>query len=436
MRHVVFVPGIMGSRLRTPKGELVWPPSVLETQTRYGRIDELLREDLAVDGPIREVWCFGVYRPLIETLTAMGFDERGARPTLHMAAYDWRRDLEVLAAGLAQRLAAIAAADDGDIAIVAHSMGGLVARLVLEGPEHRTAGWFGRVRLLATLGTPHMGAPLALARILGLDSTLGVSGADFARFAADRRYPSGYQLLPQRSEYPAWDVAGQGPLAALDIFQPAVARRLGLDTRLLARARWVHDRLAKGKRPDDVRYFQFAGTGHPTATRVNVGTTGLHVTVSADAGDGTVPLWSAAPLAGQKHLVAGNHTDFLAKDAFKAVFWRLFGKSYPVPPMGAAPQLALSLDAAVYGSGQALALQLVPTVPQSRISGAVTVERTDAPDKPWQPFRDPLRLDYDGPATPRLAVIVPAMGRGGFYRIGFDGQPSATAPALCSVTGE
>jgi hypothetical protein len=37
MDCVVFLPGTMGSVLSTPDGEVVWPPTVFETQTSYNR---------------------------------------------------------------------------------------------------------------------------------------------------------------------------------------------------------------------------------------------------------------------------------------------------------------------------------------------------------------------------------------------------------------
>lgn len=433
LQHVILVPGIMGSELFTPQGEKVWPPTVLEMQTSYGRIDELLRDDLRVGDIIRKVWCVGVYRPLIQTLNDIGYAEGGGGQTLTVFAYDWRLDLERLADRLAAKVATLAAGG-AEVAIVAHSMGGLIARLMLERPKFRTAPWFAQVRLLVTLGTPHLGAPLALARIMGMEKTLGVSGADFRRFAADRRYPSGYQLLPPRTEAPCWDVAAGGDLAALDIHDPAVAQRLRLDMQQLARARWVQDELAAGQRPGHVRYFQFAGTGHTTATRVNIGAVSASFTASADAGDGTVPLWSAAPLAGQKQVVPGGHNDFFGHDAFKAVFYRLFGASFPVPPLGAAPVMTLSVPELVLRADRPIEVALYPSVAVTEIRGRLTLARTGDPDTPWTEFRPPVPLVYEGPEIGRLVVSLPPVEQPGFYRIGFDGAPAASAPVIFAAS--
>ncbi len=48
-----------------------------------------------------------------------------------------------------------------DIALVGHSMGGLVARSACHQGDEAGLAWVGRVRQVVSLGTPHMGAPLA-----------------------------------------------------------------------------------------------------------------------------------------------------------------------------------------------------------------------------------------------------------------------------------
>jgi pimeloyl-ACP methyl ester carboxylesterase len=51
--------------------------------------------------------------------------------------------------------------DCDDLALVGHSMGGLVARSACHQGALRGAAWTRRVRHVISLGTPHMGAPLA-----------------------------------------------------------------------------------------------------------------------------------------------------------------------------------------------------------------------------------------------------------------------------------
>jgi hypothetical protein len=127
-------------------------------------------------------------------------------------------------------------------------------------------------------------------------------------------------------------------IGAVDIYDTATATRLGLDPELLGRARFVHESLARGAPPPGVRYFYFAGTGHETVTRVNVlereGAYPIEemvVTRTEDAGDGTVPFWSALPMAVQKQVVVNEHTKVFRGLPFKRVFYRLLGGDLGIP---------------------------------------------------------------------------------------------------------
>jgi phospholipase A1 len=435
MKCVMFVPGTMGSVLSTPAGEEVWPPTPFEVATGYRRKQKLLQEDLVVGDIVREVSCFDVYKPLVETFAAIGFKESGSGDRLHLFPHDWRRDLETLADQLAARLDALPA-DVTSIAVVAHSMGGLVSRLMLEAGKFDTKPWFRKINSFLTLATPHLGAPLALARILGLDSAMGISAADFREIAGDRRYPSGYQLLPAPGEAACWDIKAGGTLNDLDIYDPAVATSLGLDPTLVARAAWVHATLTNGKAPAHVRYFYFAATGHKTATRVNVGTNSRQVTRSEDAGDGTVPMWSALPISAQKQLVVGEHASFFSETTFKAVFFRLFGKNFPTPPVGAAgtETAALSVQSLTITKTDEIELLIAPSAPVERVEGKVVLERTDGPDKSFTPFGEAREVRYAGPPIPMLKLRLPAIGTPGFYKVRFVGRPSEQKPAQFAVT--
>ena len=426
MDCVVFLPGTMGSVLSTPDGEVVWPPTVAEAQFGYTRKAKLLRPDLVVSDIVRSVACFGVYQPLVDQLNDAGFPEAGPGNSgggnrLNILAYDWRLDLERLSNQLANSLDAIAKTGVQSITIVAHSMGGLIARLALESGKHDGEAWFPKVKSFISVGTPHLGAPLALARILGMDSSLGISGPDFREIASDRRYPSGYQLLPPPGEGICWDIASL-TLQPMNIYDPAVAAKLGLDPVLLVRAKFVHDTLRAGKAPAHTRYFYFAGTGHKTATRINVGSTGRQITLSDDAGDGTVPLWSALPVTGQKQLVVGEHAKFFTQSTFKAVFFRLLGKTFSQPPIGlAGTALDLSVQSPIIPKSHEVELLLISAAPVPEIKGEVTIERTEDPAKPWVTFRAPAPVVYTGPPLSHLRLLLPATGKTGLFRLSFGG---------------
>lgn len=97
---------------------------------------------------------FHVYDNLIETLEANGYV---SSTTLFEFPYDWRNPNADTARLLKKKIADIkSACACSRVDIVAHSMGGLVARAYVESPS------FGfDVRKLIFLGTPHLGTPSA-----------------------------------------------------------------------------------------------------------------------------------------------------------------------------------------------------------------------------------------------------------------------------------
>jgi pimeloyl-ACP methyl ester carboxylesterase len=78
--------------------------------------------------------------------------------------YNSGRHVSENGASLADLLEALVAAwplPVSEIALVGHSMGGLVARSGCHLAAERGDAWVGRVRHVVSLGTPHLGAPLA-----------------------------------------------------------------------------------------------------------------------------------------------------------------------------------------------------------------------------------------------------------------------------------
>jgi pimeloyl-ACP methyl ester carboxylesterase len=255
----------MGCRLAKPgindrPGEEVWPPTIIEFVTGYERLDDLLRGDLVATGILGNVSFKAVYSPLEALIAESGFLPDGTEKFSAPFIYDWRRDIIETAERLAEHLDQVAREGADEITIIAHSTGGLVARLALEDPRSQGRRGISRTVLLVTVGTPHSGAPLALARALGLDGGVGISATGFKRISTDPRYPSGYQLLPTPDDAACWDQAS-GDLRPIDIYDPAKAARLGLVPDMVEYASNVHKRLREGMLPVKLRYVSTAGTG-------------------------------------------------------------------------------------------------------------------------------------------------------------------------------
>ena len=415
MKLTVFIPGIMGSELFLGD-EKLWPPKVNETIGGYKRVDRLL-DDAVVPGEIIEkVACFDVYEPILDFLARTEPDER-----FLAFPYDWRQDLEDTAGRLADTLDAVAGADE--VRIVAHSMGGLVSRVLLESGAFEDRPWFARVTQLITLATPHKGAPQALVSILGIDGTMGLSPADAKRVTGDARYPSTYQLLPAPDDQGAWDVTS--PAARLiDLYADGEAV-LGLDPALLDRARWLHETIGPARRPPHVRYFAFVASGHDTTTRINLSGGDLSHTAGDDAGDGTVPMWSAAAGAVQKQVAAGEHSKFFRDEKVRFRIGDLLGRT---PDMMARAQamaavtLRLSVNKPVFDRrDEWVEVLLVPNRPVETLEGELSLSRLGDDGSMTEVALE--EVTYRGPKLTRLSVRMARPGEAGAYSLGFSGEP-------------
>lgn len=453
MKIVIFIPGIMGTRLILPaefndgKVEEVWPPKPLEVIRGYKRIDKLQHPYLQVGDIIDDIACFGFYSTIQKYLDDLDYKTNGMVKKRIDFGYDWRRDNFDSAAQLARVLDNAYNPMVQSISLVCHSMGGQIARLLLESGSYDHKPWFHAIKQFVALATPHLGAPLALARIFGLDSSTGISGKDFAKLAANPLYPSGYQLIPAPHEAVIWDQSSSD-LTVMDPYDPTVAKELGMNPALVEFARAVHAVLSKRSYPAHVRYFYFAGTGHKTVTRINVyrrkGSPINHgssvITATPDAGDGTVPLYSALPVVGQRQIVVNEHATVFKGMPFLRVFTRLFGgdEGAAVEAVDNADtetsvvRLQGSLDKVVYVEGERLELALALYWPEPSLEVAMTdVVYGDieiaAADEQGSVSADKFTIpvSYKGGRIEKLTMNLPTDKlKAGLYRLSFQGTPA------------
>src|SRR5438552_13241012 len=129
MQAIILVHGIMGSKLKLTTDE-IWPPSFSEViQNHYTRIAKL-RDPRAVPTDLLYQYTsfYQLYGPIARELDAIVTVQGGRRPNFWI---DWRVDLLKSADVLAQAIADTCSGPNpvDEVAIVAHSMGRLVARL-------------------------------------------------------------------------------------------------------------------------------------------------------------------------------------------------------------------------------------------------------------------------------------------------------------------
>lgn len=239
---VIFIPGILGSYLVNRRtGETVWPDLRVDSDAIALPIsspvlarntDDIVAtevvEDAKVNALIPEI---SIYGPMLEALERYGGYQRGsfdAPPpggdcdTLYLFAYDWRRDITESARALGymiEQLKLRLGRPDLRFDIVAHSMGGLVARYyamygvrdVLDAPV-ACPDWSGAQNLnrVIMIATPNSGSINALRVLLRGFSALSFAAPfgylprnfgrklPFARVGSRVTFttPAIYQLLP------------------------------------------------------------------------------------------------------------------------------------------------------------------------------------------------------------------------------------------------
>lgn len=263
---VLVLPGIMGTKLGTAskrgghKGMVWFEPAAIGA----GRLPDLALPAGRALEP-RGVQLLA-YARLVLQMRQQGFDV-----ALH--PYDWRLSLQELGAQLAARITA----GGKPIVLVAHSMGGLVARVALRLVPKRS------VHKLILVGTPNFGS---FAAVQALRGTYGfvrkLARLDAAHSPESlashvfHTFPGLYQLLP----------AG-GARGIANLCRPGRWPSKGLlpDPTLLAQVERIRARLAA---PDE-RMVQIVGVNCATVTGLLRSDEGFEYRVGW-SGDGTVPL--------------------------------------------------------------------------------------------------------------------------------------------------
>lgn len=285
-RLAVIVPGIMGSQLGRPR-PAPWPADLLwidPVDVSGGRLHELRWPDTQGTDALG---CIPyTYFALKLRLEIAGF-------TTLIHSYDWRADIASAGAALAARLRAHPARE---IMLVAHSMGGLLARAALAQPGLQ------RVRRLVTLGTPHQGTLAAVQALRATYPTVRRLAALDPLHSAEtlteqvfRSFPSLYDLLP-----------AEGALGELDLFSAASwpPDAPTIDAAALAAAAAAARRAPAA----DGRCFAIVGTGQRTATWLRRHGGEFEYEISSD-GDGTVPFVSARLADGRTWYTASEHSN-------------------------------------------------------------------------------------------------------------------------------
>jgi hypothetical protein len=366
--HVIVVPGIMGSQLgltRKPPlpNDVLWVDPI---DISIGRLSSLRLPAAA------RIVSLGVvlysYLRLKLQLRAAGF-------SVSFHDYDWRLGVDELGRAFAERLRKEPASR---LAIVAHSMGGLVSRaaVVLPGAE--------RVERVLLLGSPNFGS---FATIQALRGTYAVvrkiarltngSSAEFLASEIFNTFPSLYQMLPAANcsdgtdlfDANAWPNSGPRPNATL-----------------LEHARTVQSALAQ----PDSRFACIVGIGQETVTGIARRGDDFVYTVTRH-GDGTVPVISAALPGAPTHYAPVAHSDLTRDRVIAAAVVDLLHK-------GSTRKLPRSWKTS--------------SVAEARITDR-QLRRSDAEKVDWAALEPEERRDFlqNLNEPPKLTLRVPARKR-------------------------
>jgi pimeloyl-ACP methyl ester carboxylesterase len=225
-RPVVFVPGILGSRLCDSQERVVWG-----SRNSLGNLSQLELDVPAnpvlhpcglVDAIqiLGSLWTHNTYKSWIAGLADIGFSPE--KKNLFLFAYDWR----LSNFDNAKRLDAFVTTNTGSgkpFDIVAHSMGGIVSRIYLN--DYTSAK---SVQQIIYLGTPFLGSMNAFGTIKegwGWPFDALAGGQDVvARVSLS--FPGMLELLPRYDDC-CYIRKSDNSRKPLDIFDPQTWRSLG-----------------------------------------------------------------------------------------------------------------------------------------------------------------------------------------------------------------
>jgi pimeloyl-ACP methyl ester carboxylesterase len=322
---IVLIPGITGSVL-SHQNNPVWSMPRIIGPTLHGRTERFNPLYLTEDDPEREVLADGIratalmtgvhgihglalgegYHTIIHTIATTFDVVQGTPDSIEPVnfitfPYDWRRDNRVAAKRLQQTIETKLPQwqihignRDAKVILIAHSMGGLVARHYLE-----VQGGWERCRALFTLGTPHRGA---INTLQSLTQSHRLLRADLTNLV--RSFTSAYQLLPI---YPAVRIDNELKRITDTDQLPSISHQRAADA--LAFHHEIRDAAKKHGAALPYALVPIVGTHQPTlqSTFLENGTlhtsANLPIDLPADQdgawlrdGDGTVPYISATPV--------------------------------------------------------------------------------------------------------------------------------------------
>jgi pimeloyl-ACP methyl ester carboxylesterase len=294
---IIFIHGFLGSEINCGTDQL-WPhvglldrPQLLQMALADDGVSPAPGACAATVGNIVKRVIIDVYGSTVDFINQL--QPGGA----YFFPWDWRKAPQESLASLDNYIQTVRAAhDNSKVVIMAHSYGGLLARLYMD-----NASAAENVARVITIGTPAWGSPKALFPLYaGVEAPGGgglnrlLNKQNLHEFA--RNLAGDYYLYPS-ANYGNWLTIGPyspPPLGPQEVLNYIAS--LGGNTALLSQALQSHAAILDTPYvgPADAPDFEIiVGTGLPTITSIHVLGDG-YVTIGYGNGDETVPAKSAA----------------------------------------------------------------------------------------------------------------------------------------------
>jgi pimeloyl-ACP methyl ester carboxylesterase len=302
---VIFVPGILGSRVFCNTGELFLSIKGLggyfalmqlnaDGETNHGppgSCGATAYVPKGEEGLLKSVGPTDFYGGIYDYLKSI------AKNGIYAYPYDWRRGVPVASKGLGELVdEALEQTGAKHVVIVAHSMGGLVTE------QYVVDSGGGKVSRVLTVGTPYWGAPKSIISLMnGLSGEFAAETPDHLLFdtkelqLAARNYTGLFWLYPSAAFGPWLQVSGAKGVPGSEGGGSQVGpwvTALGGNAALLDKAEAGHASL-DGFKPGEVDYQIVVGTGLPTIVKMTVAVNELEPeqwgSATYASGDSTVP---------------------------------------------------------------------------------------------------------------------------------------------------
>lgn len=302
MKHIVFLPGILGSLLYEGNNTLRKPQFKWYT-VKNNKLNRLMIDqngksnEIYAYGPLREAFSLvglgGVIKPNVVYGKIMDSLERFSQQHGYKASafgYDWRKNInEEIVLEVHKSFSNLK--DVEEIIVVGHSMGGLVVKAYMD--YLKKSGLENKISKVITIGTPWKGSPDSFQILTnGIQKFLYPNPEITKRLS--RTFPSVFQLLPSKQYCDELNYLEDG--GRYLNWQESFSQLEKLEGMHVKNTSSINNELYEIINRDwafEVEHHNIIGVQHGTLSRIPLGND--KTKIKGLDGDATVPLFSALP---------------------------------------------------------------------------------------------------------------------------------------------